>query len=93
LKNFHDIFASKTVIIISTKLSLIRQAKRIIVAHNGGVSEEGTHEELIDRGGLYENLWSIHTGKQGSGCIDIPEFPLGDIRNSLNLPARPYELV
>ena len=49
--------AGKTVIIIAHRLSTVKHADRIIVLHNGEVKEEGTHEELSQKGGLYRKLW------------------------------------
>ena len=49
--------AGKTVIVIAHRLSTVKHADRIIVLHNGEVKEEGTHEELSQKDGLYRKLW------------------------------------
>ena len=49
--------AGKTVIVIAHRLSTVKHADRIIVLHNGEVKEEGTHEELSQKDGLYCKLW------------------------------------
>jgi len=49
--------AGRTTLIIAHRLSAVRQADRILVFENGHVVEEGAHDELIDRGGLYHKLY------------------------------------
>jgi ATP-binding cassette subfamily C protein len=49
--------AGRTTLIIAHRLSAVRQADRILVFENGRVVEEGAHDELIDRGGLYHKLY------------------------------------
>jgi ABC-type transport system involved in Fe-S cluster assembly fused permease/ATPase subunit len=48
---------SRTTIMIAHRLSTIVNADQIVVLDNGGVAERGTHEELLDAGGLYAELW------------------------------------
>lgn len=52
----------KTVIVIAHRLSTIMKMDRIIVLENGNVVAEGTHNELLEHGGLYQKLWSIQAG-------------------------------
>jgi ATP-binding cassette subfamily B protein len=53
----------RTTIIIAHRLSTVRNAHRICVLNRGTISEEGTHEELLARNGLYASLWKIQTGE------------------------------
>jgi ATP-binding cassette subfamily C protein len=53
----HAFLAGRTTLIIAHRLSAVRQADRILVFENGHVVEEGAHEELIGRGGLYHALY------------------------------------
>ncbi|MGP3697332.1 ABC transporter ATP-binding protein [Rhodobacter sp. NSM] len=46
----------RTTLVIAHRLSTVRQADRIIVMEAGRVADEGTHEELLARGGLYAEL-------------------------------------
>ena len=49
----------RTVIAIAYRLKTIKDADRIIVLDNGRIKEEGTHDELIRKEGLYAHLWNI----------------------------------
>ena len=53
----HELAREKTVIMISHRLSAVRDADRIYVFSNGEVAESGTHEELLAARGAYEMLW------------------------------------
>ena len=53
----------KTVIIIAHRLSTIKQVDRIIVLQEGGIAEEGKHDELAaKKGSLYSRLWTLQAG-------------------------------
>ena len=57
-----DLMTDKTVIAIAHRLSTIAQMDRLIVLDNGGVVEQGTHDELIAKNGIYAALWAHQTG-------------------------------
>jgi ATP-binding cassette subfamily B protein len=52
----------KTVIAIAHRLSTIMHMDRILVLEHGAIVDEGRHEELLERDGLYQKLWSIQAG-------------------------------
>ncbi len=51
----------KTVIYVAHRLATIRDADKIAVMDQGELREEGTHESLLDRRGLYYNLWQLQS--------------------------------
>jgi ATP-binding cassette, subfamily B, bacterial len=56
---FSELVAGRMAVIISHRFSTVRMADRIIVLKDGRVLEEGAHEELIARGGLYRELFTL----------------------------------
>jgi ATP-binding cassette subfamily B protein len=56
-RNFRELAAGRTAILISHRFSTIRMADRIFVLQDGKVTEAGTHDELMDGGGAYAHLY------------------------------------
>ena len=54
---FDELAKDRTTLIIAHRLSTIRQASRILVIADGCIEEQGTHEELLARGGTYAGLY------------------------------------
>ena len=54
-----ELCRGRTTIVVAHRLSTIRNADEIAVVMNGVISERGTHEELIARGGTYKNLYAL----------------------------------
>ena len=55
----------RTVIAIAHRLKTIKDADRITVLDNGRIMEEGTHDELVNKDGLYAHLWNIQESFSG----------------------------
>ena len=53
---------SKTMIIIAHRLSTIKNCDKIILLHEGQIAEEGTHNELLRKRGMYYRLWEMQQG-------------------------------
>jgi ATP-binding cassette subfamily B protein len=61
-RSMDRIIVGRTTIVIAHRLSTVRNADRIFVLENGQLSEAGRHDELVESGGIYENLWKVQTG-------------------------------
>jgi ATP-binding cassette subfamily B protein len=62
-RSLANVSVGRTAIVIAHRLSTIRHAHRIHVMEGGRIVEAGTHEELLDDGGLYAALWRVQTGE------------------------------
>ena len=57
--HFLELSSNKAVLIISHRLGSARLADRVVFLKNGRVIEEGTHNELIEAGGAYSELFAM----------------------------------
>jgi ATP-binding cassette subfamily B protein len=58
-ENVRKLCADRSVLMISHRLSSVREASRIYVLHHGAVVEQGTHDSLMAKQGLYHELFEI----------------------------------
>jgi len=56
MEHLHEFYIGKTVVIVAHRLSTVKDADNIIVLDNGKVAEEGTHQELATKQGIYYQL-------------------------------------
>ncbi|MFC5279203.1 ABC transporter ATP-binding protein [Halorubrum rubrum] len=72
--------ADRTTFVIAHRLSTVRTADRVLVLDDGRVVEDGTHEGLLKRDGLYANFWRVQTG-------DIASLPREFLERALRRQA------
>jgi ATP-binding cassette subfamily B multidrug efflux pump len=61
-EQLYNLMAGKTVIAIAHRLSTIAAMDRLVIMDMGRIVEEGSHGELLQRGGLYAELWARQSG-------------------------------
>ena len=61
-EQLYNLMVNKTVIAIAHRLSTISAMDRLIIMDKGRVVEDGSHDELLERGGLYASLWARQSG-------------------------------
>ena len=59
------LMAGRTTIMVAHRLSTIQHADNIIVMHHGRIRESGTHQELLEKGGIYKKLYELQKSEQG----------------------------
>nr|HAT1989844.1 ABC transporter ATP-binding protein [Legionella pneumophila]HAT1992101.1 ABC transporter ATP-binding protein [Legionella pneumophila] len=57
-----DLMQGKTTLVVAHRLSTLLHMDRILVFDKGHIIEDGTHTELLNRGGLYKTLWDAQVG-------------------------------
>jgi len=69
MEGLDRLMRGRTVLTITHRLNTIRGADTIIVLHGGIVAEQGTHEELLARSGIYAELYATKVGPVGSRAV------------------------
>jgi ATP-binding cassette subfamily B protein len=62
---------TRTMLIVAHRLSTVRHADTIFVLEKGKIVEQGSHERLLEVGGVYASLWRVQTGEIGSGAGEV----------------------
>ena len=73
-QTLYGMMKGKTVIAIAHRLSTIAAMDRIIVLDEGRIAEEGTHEALLEKSGLYAGFWA----RQSGGFLDLNATDTGN---------------
>ena len=67
LNNLRSLMKGKTTFLISHRISTVKSANHIIVLEKGRISEEGTHESLIQRKGIYYEMYQSQNPDADNG--------------------------
>jgi len=75
-----ELMRGRTSIVIAHRLSTVQRASRIVVIHDGRIAEQGTHDALLARDGIYARLYRLQmlgrrgrTGRSSAGGLDAAE--------------------
>lgn len=63
-RSLDKLAVGRTTIVIAHRLSTVRNAHQIFVLSEGEVYENGTHDELVAKNGIYNALWRVQTGER-----------------------------
>ncbi len=93
LDALEDLMEGRTSFMIAHRLSTVRHADQILVMQDGLIVERGTHEDLVDRGGVYTQLHVAQTRERGrrqkAPQEPMPEPPL--IEAAVPAASEPFE--
>ena len=72
--------SERTVLVIAHRLGTIRNADNIIVLKDGMVAEQGTHDDLLDKDGIYAEMWNkqLHSTSISASQIDLLQVDAQD---------------
>jgi len=75
--------SNRTVLVIAHRLGTIRNADNIIVLKDGRVHEEGTHDELLEKEGMYADMWNkqLHSTSTSGSRVDLLADTMEDGEN------------
>ena len=69
-QKYSDLTGNRTSVYISHRLASTRFCDRVLLIENGGIAEEGTHEELLAAGGRYAYLFDIQSKYYKEGAME-----------------------
>ena len=65
-KSVAKLVQGKTLIVIAHRLSTVKDADKLYVIKDGNIDSCGTHQELLEKGGLYKSMWQAHISVKDS---------------------------
>lgn len=83
-KGMETLMKGRTSFIVAHRLSTIRRASRILVIENGGISEMGTHAELLRRKGHYYNLYTQQFRREAEQAFETSGEITGELAPQLS---------
>ena len=60
----NDLMKNRTTFVIAQRLSTVKNAQQIVVLDNGNIGEHGTHQELLQAGGVYREIYEMQFKQQ-----------------------------
>lgn len=63
LRNLRKVRKNRTTIIVASRISAVMEADEIIVLDKGKICERGTHEQLLEKGGIYDEIYRYQSGE------------------------------
>ena len=66
-----QITANRTTLVIAHRLSTVRHADQIVVLEHGRIVQQGRHDELLQKGGAYAELWRVQAGLRPDEAMTV----------------------
>jgi subfamily B ATP-binding cassette protein MsbA len=66
-----NLMAERTVIVVAHRLSTIRKANNIVVIEQARIVETGTHDSLVNGGGIYQRLHELQFAAAAGAAMDL----------------------
>jgi len=85
-RSIDKVAKGRSMIVIAHRLSTVRNSTRIYVLEDGHIIEHGTHDQLLEQGGLYASLWNVQTGNRDTEAGSEADADGGDDQGDDDAP-------